>query len=169
MNKEGVQITAISFIITIAALIAIIAHIMKPTMMIDNITLWLIVIAVVPWLAPVIKSIEWGGIKLEFQERLKKLETDTIDMHKEMEDMAESLNSMMENSQTATAAVSFTSAFIHIAADNNTKDNFTIIDHPATNNNHDAILMVTQNWSPYENRVGVYNLQSIGVWYTNEN
>ena len=59
-----------------------------------------------------------------------------------------------------------TSAFVHIAHANNIELNFTIIDDPLTNNNPDAILMVTtQNWIQLaEDKNGVYNAQSIGVW-----
>jgi hypothetical protein len=170
MSKE----TRISMLITIVALVAIIAHIMKPTMMIDSITLWLLAIAFIPWLAPLIKSIEWGGAKLEFQERLDKIETDTANIHTEMENMAQTLNGMMEDTTSvskplpATSTTPAASAFVHVANPHNTKSNFTIIDNPLTNNNPTAILMVTQNWSPPINKGGVYNPQSIGVWYTDE-
>ncbi len=61
MSKE----TRISTLITLIALITIITHIMKPTLMIDSITLWLLVIAFVPWFPPLVKSIGWGGIRKE--------------------------------------------------------------------------------------------------------
>ncbi len=168
MQKESTQIKVISVVITIMALIAIIAHIMKPDMMIDDITLWLIAIAIVPWIVPLIKSIEWGGTKIEFQERLKTLETDTTNIHTDMENMSQTLNDMMENKQTATGTDSYTSAFVHIATNHNTKSNYTIIDNSLTNNNPDAILMVTQNWNPPAGKGGIYNSQPIGVWYTDE-
>jgi len=50
-TKNG-RLTWISVLVTILALAAIIARIMVPTMIFDNITLWLIVIAIVPWLVP---------------------------------------------------------------------------------------------------------------------
>lgn len=60
--------------ITIAALLLAIVHIIWPTLKIDAITLTLVVVAIVPWLAPLFKSLELpGGIKFEFQE-LKKAE-----------------------------------------------------------------------------------------------
>jgi len=174
MRKESAQLTLISASITIIALIAIIARIMMPTMMIDSITLWLLAIAIVPWLAPLIKSIEWGGAKIEFQERLKQLETDTASMHTEMENMAQKLDNMMQDTtavseQLPTGVISpLTSVFVHIAALNNIKSNYTIIDNPLTNNNPNSVLMVTQNWSPSPGEGGVYNAQPIGVWYTSE-
>jgi hypothetical protein len=58
-----------------------------------------------------------------------------------------------------------TSVFVHIARAENTGLNYTIIDHPLTNNNPDAILLVTQNWNP--SGVGnTYNNYPIGVWYS---
>ena len=174
MRQESTQLTLISASITIVALIAIIARIMMPTMMIDSITLWLLAIAIVPWLAPLIKSIEWGGAKIEFQERIKKLETDTTNMHTEMANMAQTLDNMMHDTtagseQLPTGAISpLTSVFVHVATMDNTKSNYTIIDNPLTNNSPNAILMVTQNWSPSASKGGVYNAQPIGVWYTSE-
>ena len=48
------------------------AHIIWPNLSIDTITLVLLIIAIIPWLAPVIKSFELpGGYKIE----LKELET----------------------------------------------------------------------------------------------
>jgi hypothetical protein len=73
-SSESSRLTMISSIITIVALLAVIAHIVRPTMMIDNVTIWLLVIAFIPWLAPIVKSIEWGGAKIELQDRVNKLE-----------------------------------------------------------------------------------------------
>jgi len=114
MRKENAQLTVISVSITIVALIAIIAHIMMPTMMIDSITLWLLVIAigpwlviaVVPWLAPLVKSIKLGSLEFEFQERLKKLETETTNMHTEMENMAQTVASMKQDAAPISEPVS---------------------------------------------------------------
>ncbi len=52
-------------------------------------------------------------------------------------------------------------AFQHQSSKANISNNWTIIDHPKTNNNPNAILLVTQNWK------GTYNTKPIGVWYTN--
>ncbi|GAB6096440.1 hypothetical protein JCM14469_26930 [Desulfatiferula olefinivorans] len=55
--------------VTLCALILAIAHLIWPHIAIDAITLALIVIAILPWLAPLVKSLELpGGWKVEFQE-----------------------------------------------------------------------------------------------------
>ena len=59
----------VSIFITTAALLISAAHLLWPAVQIDAITLGLLVLAVVPWLAPLFKSIELpGGWKVEFQE-----------------------------------------------------------------------------------------------------
>jgi hypothetical protein len=58
-----------------------------------------------------------------------------------------------------------TSVFVHIARAGSISDNYTLIDHPLTNNNPNAIVLVTQNWNP--SGVGnTYNNHPIGVWYS---
>lgn len=55
--------------ITIASIAIAIIHIVWPSLRIDAITLTLVIVAVVPWLAPLFKSLELpGGLKFEFQE-----------------------------------------------------------------------------------------------------
>ena len=57
-----------------------------------------------------------------------------------------------------------TSVFVHTARVGNITSNWTTIDHPLTNNDPNAIVLVTQNWNP--SGVGnIYNDHSIGVWY----
>ena len=53
-------------------------------------------------------------------------------------------------------------AFKHTANSGNISNHYTIIDHPLTNNNPDAKLIVTQNFGSLG---GVYNNNHIGVWY----
>jgi hypothetical protein len=54
--------------------------------------------------------------------------------------------------------------FSHTATSSDITSNWTEIDHPLTNDNPDAIVMVAQNWNP--GGVGrTYNDFSIGVWY----
>ena len=49
-----------------------------PQLSIDSITLTLLIIAILPWIAPLVKSIELpGGTKIEFQD-LEKLQRDAI-------------------------------------------------------------------------------------------
>lgn len=55
-------------------------------------------------------------------------------------------------------------AFVHRATLENTFGNYTLLDHPSTNGNPNAILIVTQNWNPIET-IGIYNEHIIGVWY----
>jgi uncharacterized protein YutE (UPF0331/DUF86 family) len=59
-------------VVTLSALILAIAHLIWPDIAIDAITLALVVIAILPWLAPLFKSLELpGGWKVEFQELQK--------------------------------------------------------------------------------------------------
>jgi hypothetical protein len=56
------------FITVVAAIVAII-HVVWPAITIDSITVFLLVIALLPWLIPLVKSMEFpGGWKVEFQE-----------------------------------------------------------------------------------------------------
>lgn len=65
--------TLVRNVITLGALGLAIAHVLFPSLAIDGITLALVAIAIVPWLAPLLKSLELpGGWKVEFQE-LQKL------------------------------------------------------------------------------------------------
>src|SRR3972149_4177378 len=68
MRQESTQLTLISASITIVALIAIIARIMMPTMMIHSSTLPLLAIGEVPSLRRREKSHGCEGAKIEFQE-----------------------------------------------------------------------------------------------------
>ena len=49
---------------------------------------------------------------------------------------------------------------LHTAKESNIDRNWTVIDHPLANDNPDAILLATPNWSH-----GVYNNHHIGVWF----
>jgi hypothetical protein len=55
-------------------------------------------------------------------------------------------------------------AFVHAATAANTYADFTLIDHPRTNNNPNAIVLVTQNWNPGGGSP-TYNDHHVGVWY----
>jgi len=55
--------------ITLSAVIVAIVHLLWPNLKIDAVTVALITIATLPWLAPLFKSIELPGVvKIEFQE-----------------------------------------------------------------------------------------------------
>ncbi|HVE92427.1 MAG TPA: hypothetical protein VNE62_09050 [Actinomycetota bacterium] len=55
--------------------------------------------------------------------------------------------------------------FMHRAVPTNITDNYTVIDHEASNGNPNAIVYATQVWNP-GGGAGIYNNKSIGVWYT---
>ncbi len=55
--------------ITLVALVVAVAHIIWPDIKMDAITAFLLVVALLPWLIPLIRSLEFpGGWKVEFQE-----------------------------------------------------------------------------------------------------
>ncbi len=56
--------------------------------------------------------------------------------------------------------------FVHAATAANTSGNTTYIDHPLTNNDPNAIVLVTQNWNPDGSSGGTYNDHPIGVYYS---
>lgn len=59
---------------TVVSILIIVVHIIWPSLKIDAINLTLIIVATIPWLAPLFKSLELpGGLKFEFQE-LKRVE-----------------------------------------------------------------------------------------------
>lgn len=65
----------IQWLITVSSLSLAIAHLKFPDVTIDAITLTLFIIAIVPWLAPLFKAIEFpGGWKIEFQDFIKAKE-----------------------------------------------------------------------------------------------
>jgi hypothetical protein len=54
--------------------------------------------------------------------------------------------------------------FVHVATAANSAGDYTIIDHPLTNGNPNAIILVTPNWNP--GGVGsIYDNHPIGVYY----
>jgi hypothetical protein len=63
------------------------------------------------------------------------------------------------------AGVFHPKTFVHQATAENIVDDLTLIDHPYTNNNPDAILLVTQNWNPAWAGDGTYNNHDVGVFY----
>ena len=59
-------------VVTLGALLLALVHILFPQVAIDGVALVLIIIAVVPWLAPLLRSLELpGGWKVEFQDLQK--------------------------------------------------------------------------------------------------
>lgn len=69
----------IQLIITISSIALAIAHLIYPDIKIDAITITLLIVAFVPWLAPLFKIIEFpGGWKIEFQD-LERAKEDAKD------------------------------------------------------------------------------------------
>lgn len=63
------EIRRTQIFITVIALLVAIIHVVRPDITIDAITVFLLVLALLPWLIPLIRSLEFpGGWKVEFQE-----------------------------------------------------------------------------------------------------
>ena len=54
--------------ITVVAILVAVAHHVFPAWALDEWTMYCLVIAVLPWLAPLFKSLELPGVRLEFQD-----------------------------------------------------------------------------------------------------
>ena len=54
--------------------------------------------------------------------------------------------------------------FVHKATAPNITSNWTTLDHPLTNGNPNAIVVITPNWNP-GGVGGTYDNHNIGVWY----
>ena len=64
-------INMLQYVISGISVLLALIHIIFPSITIDSITLGLVVIAVLPWLSPLFKTVELpGGLKVEFQELL---------------------------------------------------------------------------------------------------
>jgi|CXWL01.1.fsa_nt_gi hypothetical protein len=75
LNDWNGQLKKMRLYVTLGALSVALAHLLWPAMAIDAITLILVTIALVPWLAPIFKSLEFpGGWKVEFQELQKAVQ-----------------------------------------------------------------------------------------------
>ena len=70
----------IQILISISAVIIAVIHLVWPNLSIDGITLFLFAVAIIPWVAPLFKSLEFpGGWKIEFQDLQKaKNEADKV-------------------------------------------------------------------------------------------
>jgi len=69
---EAVPLKRLRQLVSLGALVLALSHIIWPKLAIDAVALALIVIAILPWLAPLVKSLELpGGWKVEFQELQK--------------------------------------------------------------------------------------------------
>ena len=63
MQNRGLRVG-----ITAGAVCVVLLHLWKPELQIDAITVVLLIVAALPWVQPLIKSIELLGVKLELQE-----------------------------------------------------------------------------------------------------
>ncbi len=69
------QLTRLRQILTVGALALVVVHLIWPALAIDAATIVLLIIAVLPWLAPLFKSLELpGGWKVEFPDLQKAAE-----------------------------------------------------------------------------------------------
>ena len=67
------QNLTLRIVVSASALFIAAAHILRPDARIDSITIVLLVICALPWLQPLIKTIELLGVKLELQELQDKV------------------------------------------------------------------------------------------------
>ncbi len=72
-----------------------------------------------------------------------------------------------EESPDGNSPATAETVFVHRATPENISANSTYIDNPATNDNPEAILFITQNWNP-DSSVGTYNDHPVGVWYDDD-
>ncbi len=76
-SKKGVdqmrQNLTLRIVVSVSALLIAAAHVWRPEAKIDSITIVLLVICALPWLQPLIKSVELLGVKLELQELQDKV------------------------------------------------------------------------------------------------
>jgi hypothetical protein len=63
----------LKIVVSVMGLLAAIVHVSRPDLRIDSVTIILLVIAVIPWAQPLIKSIELLGVKLELQQLQEKV------------------------------------------------------------------------------------------------
>lgn len=71
-NQEVTPLKTLRQVVSLGALVLAIIHLIWPSLSIDAITLALIAIAILPWIAPLVKSLELpGGWKVEFKELQK--------------------------------------------------------------------------------------------------
>jgi hypothetical protein len=61
VTRNTIRLTRLRYTITLCSLLLALAHVIWPSISIDAITLILVVIAVLPWLTPFVKSLELPG------------------------------------------------------------------------------------------------------------
>jgi len=69
MSDRSKNVKRVQYAISIIAIIVAITHVIWPSISIDSATLFLLAVAIVPWLITIFKSLELpGGWKIEFRE-----------------------------------------------------------------------------------------------------
>jgi hypothetical protein len=87
----------ISRLVTAGAVALAAIHVVFPDVKIDNITLGLLAIAVVPWLAPIFKSVVLpGGLKVEFQVLTQKVEQELRDNRNQVQNIAQRVEELAQ-------------------------------------------------------------------------
>ena len=112
---------------------------------------------------------ETMGMIHDAMQQTKEAQKDTMTMaHDTMQQMKEAQKDTLSLTQTlmqlTVSGKNGSTSFIHIATASNSTLNYTDIDHPATNNNPDALILITPNWSP-NGKGDTYNDHATGVWY----
>jgi len=101
----------VSIVVTLVALAFVVAHLIWPDLEIDAIALAFVGIAIVPWLGPLLESIEFpGGFKATFREveaRIQEVHQTTQDVK---ETAQEALSQTQDVKETAQAALTETQA-----------------------------------------------------------
>jgi hypothetical protein len=99
----------VSIVVTLVALAFVVAHLIWPDLEIDAIALAFVGIAIVPWLGPLLESIEFpGGFKATFREveaRIQEVHQTTQDVK---ETAQEALSQTQDVKETAQAALTET-------------------------------------------------------------
>lgn len=68
-NKRIIELSQLKKYVPVAALALAVVHFLWPSFGIDFVTISLIIVALIPWILPVLKSMEFpGGVKIEFKD-----------------------------------------------------------------------------------------------------
>lgn len=69
LGNYATSLTRLRKIVSLGALLLALTHLIWPALAIDALTITLVIIAILPWLAPLIKSLELpGGLKVELRD-----------------------------------------------------------------------------------------------------
>ena len=91
------QAQLISAAVTLVALTLVVVHLVFPAVKVDAVTIALLIIAIVPWLAPILKTIELpGGWKFEFRELKEKVEQELRDNSRQVQHIAKRVEELAQ-------------------------------------------------------------------------